>query len=85
MLVKIFVQTNETYDPIRDEFISDGTYAEVDVPYEDIVEIIANQYKIPVQTMRRIIVDFDIDLTDELKYNEEIIEHAEALYEQNNT
>ena len=80
MLVPILVLKNQQYDSRRDEYIEDYEEAEVDVPLKKIAEIIANRYGISAEIMYNIILDFDIDLEDEVIENDEIQCYAECLY-----
>lgn len=65
MLVKIWV---EPY------------YQEIDVPLMDIAEILAERYGISSKAMYKIILDYDLDLTEDLENNEEIQELAFEIY-----
>jgi hypothetical protein len=65
MLVKIWV---EPY------------YQEIDVPLMDIAEILAERYGISGKAMYKIILDYDLDLTEDLENNEEIQEFAFEIY-----
>lgn len=70
MLVKIWVGND--YDS--------GFYTEVDVPLMDIAEILAGRYGISSEAMFKIILDYDLDLTEDLENNEEIQELAFEIY-----
>lgn len=70
MLVKIWVGND--YDS--------GYYEEIDVPLMDIAEILAERYGISGKVMYKIILDYDLDLTEDLENNEEIQELAFEIY-----
>ena len=70
MLVKIWVGND--YDS--------GYYTEIDVPLMDIAEILAERYEISGKVMYKIILDYDLDLTEDLENNEEIQELAFEIY-----
>ena len=55
-------------------------YIEVDVPIIDIAEILAERYNISGKAMYKIILDYDLDLTEDLENNEEIQELAFEIY-----
>lgn len=55
-------------------------YVYVDVPLEEIAGIIAKRYDISTETMLHIICDYDLDLDDDIEYNEEIQELGREYY-----
>ena len=84
MLVKVYIETNREYytycNGEKEDYFSEGDYHHVDVPLQKIAEIIAKRYDISADAMYEIICDFDIDLDDEVEYNDEIQDLAREIY-----
>ena len=84
MLVKVYIETNREYytycNGEKEDYFSEGDYHHVDVHLQKIAEIIAKRYNISADAMYEIICDFDIDLDDEVEYNDEIQDLAREIY-----
>ena len=64
MIVNIWITTSEWSDEY--EIYEEGKYVEVDVPLDDIAEMLGKHYGISGKTMKSIINDYDLDLTQDL-------------------
>ena len=54
----------------------DGHYEYVDVPLQEIANILAKRYGINGEAMYMIICDYDLDLDEDLENNQEILDLA---------